>query len=172
MAVFLVLIEIAFASAYHGISRDAIFPRDETGEALRGFALIAYGAAYVWVFARFSLILPYAAIGEGWQARRSWRRTSAIWFRFALLLALVLFVDVLLSTVVWRWATPAVADMAPDLGWLWSVAGPAMIAAKNLVTLALFLAIVVAVFARLTGRWIEGVPGGPPSPDETARVFD
>lgn len=124
------------------------------------------GAAVV---ARLCLIYPNAAMGRGWQLRRSWRDAAGNVFRllgvYALAVLPGLAIGEGLETVVWLTAVDPAGSLA--------LAALAMVAALERIAISVILLALFAVaFARLTGFQSVDMPGAERTPEQLAEAFD
>lgn len=124
----------------------------------------------VWIGSRVCLAYADAALGNGWQIQRAWRRTAGHSLRLSMLIFGVHFCERYIGEMV-EGIFPVEQLSAVNIPLaVVALAFPASLV--QVVANTLFLALFAVVYVRLTGVPALGIPGAPRSPGQTAEVFD
>lgn len=129
----------------------------------------AFWSIGVAITARFCLIYATASMGRGWELRRCWRDASGNGLRLFLMFLAINIPVLAIGKILENLVLASVSDAR-------SGAGLAMLAllsaAKRVVASTILLALIAAVFARLTDFAAAGVPGTGRTPKQLAEAFE
>lgn len=134
------------------------------------FGLLAIYIFAIWIGSRVCLAYVDAALGNGWQIRRAWRRTAGHALRLSMLIFGVHFCERYIDLMVEGiFPVEQLSAVSVPLAMVALVLPASLV---RVVANTLFLALFAVVYVRLTGFPAVGIPGAPRSPGQTAEVFD
>jgi len=148
------------------------FGADESQIGVRIAISFLFILVLICLAARLCLVYPSAAVGQGWDLRRNWQRTSGNGLRLSAVFVLLMLVFTIVSTftdmAIYR--LTELNDPDPFSPWGWAVM--TKVIANRIVIMTALLAVGAVAFTRLTEYPAARIPGSCQSPEQFAMAFE